>query len=58
MTMDDGMSLIWFAMAFTLVLSGFVARRIPMATTLRMALAWVGIFGVVFLIVWGWQLVR
>jgi cytochrome c biogenesis protein CcdA len=55
---DTGMELIWFAMAFTLVLSGFLARRIPMATTLRMALAWVGIFAVVFLVIWGWQFVR
>lgn len=58
MTMDDGMQLVWFGMAFALVLSGFVARRIPLATTLRMALAWVGIFAFVFLAVWGWQLVR
>jgi cytochrome c biogenesis protein CcdA len=57
-TTETGMELIWFAMAFTLVLSGFLARRVPMGVTLRMAVAWVGIFAVVFLIVWGWQLVR
>jgi hypothetical protein len=55
---DDGVMLLWFVGAFALVLSAFVARRVPMGTTVRMALAWAAIFAVVFLLVWGWQLTR
>lgn len=58
MNADDGFNLLWFVMAFTLAASAVAAHRIPAGTMVRMALAWVLIFGLVFLLVWGWQLVR
>jgi hypothetical protein len=58
MTGDDGVQLLWFVMAFTLAISAIVAHRIPLGTTLKMVLAWAGIFGLAFLLAWGWQLVR
>lgn len=50
--------LLWFVGAFTLVISSLVVRRIPLGTTVKMALAWTGIFALVFLTIWGWQLTR
>lgn len=58
MNMDTGVDLIWFVMAFTLVISAVIARRIPMGTMAKMAMAWAMILGLVFLVVWGWQLTR
>lgn len=49
--------LIWFAGAFALVLSALLARRLPMKDGLKMALAWVAIFGLVFLVIRTWQMV-
>lgn len=53
---DTTVELIWFAGAFTLVLSSLLARRLPMKDWLKMALAWVAIFGLVFLVIRTWQL--
>jgi cytochrome c biogenesis protein CcdA len=58
MSMDMGAELLWFILAFTLVISAVIARRIPLGTVARMTLAWIGIFGAVFLVIWGWQLTR
>lgn len=58
MTSDDGFQLLWFVMAFTLAISAVIAHRIPLGTTLKMVLVWVSIFGLAFLAVWGWQMVR
>lgn len=52
---DTAVSLIWFAGAFTLVLSALVVRRLPAADWLKMALAWIAIFGLMFLAVRTWQ---
>ena len=49
--------ILWFAGAFVLVLSSLLARRLPMADWLKMALAWVAIFGLVFLVIRTWQAV-
>jgi hypothetical protein len=34
------------------------AQRIPAGTMLKMAMAWVVVFGAVILLAWGWQLTR
>ena len=54
---DTTVHLLWFVGAFTLVLSSLLARRLPMADWLKMALAWVAIFGLVFLVIRTWQAV-
>jgi len=57
MSGDTSVQLIWFVGAFALVISSLVARRLPMADWIKMALAWVAIFGLVFLIIRTWQVV-
>ncbi|HEV7313612.1 hypothetical protein [Sphingopyxis sp.] len=57
MTGDTTVQILWFAGAFALVLSSLLARRLPMADWIKMALAWVAIFGLVFLVIWTWQAV-
>jgi len=57
MTGETTVQILWFVGAFTLVLSSLVARRLPMADWLKMALAWVAIFGLVFLVIRTWQAV-
>ena len=52
---DTAVQMLWFAGAFTLVLSSLLARRLPMADWLKMALAWIAIFGLVFLVIRAWQ---
>ncbi len=55
---NSAVDLIWFAGAFALVLSALVARRIKLADGVKMALAWVAIFGLLFLAIWTFQLAR
>lgn len=55
MTGDTAVQLIWFVGAFTLVLSALLVRRLSMADWLKMGLAWVAIFGLVFLVIRTWQ---
>ncbi len=57
MTMGTGADILWFAMAFTLVLSALVARRLPMKDWLKMGLAWAAIFALLFLVIRTWQAV-
>ncbi len=57
MSGDTSVQLIWFVGAFALVISSLVARRLPMADWIKMALAWVAIFGLVFLVIRTWQVV-
>jgi len=57
MTGDTTVQIMWFAGAFALVLSSLLARRLPMADWIKMALAWVAIFGLVFLVIRTWQAV-
>ena len=57
MSGDTGVQLIWFVGAFALVVSSLLARRLPMADWIKMALAWVAIFGSVFLVIRTWQMV-
>ena len=55
MSGDTVVQTLWFAGAFALVLSSLLARRLPMADWLKMALAWVAIFGLIFLVIRTWQ---
>jgi hypothetical protein len=57
MTGETTVQILWFVGAFALVLSSLIARRLPMADWLKMALAWVAIFGLVFLVIRTWQAV-
>lgn len=56
MTVETGANILWFAMAFTLVLSALVVRRLPAADWIKMGLAWVAIFALVFLAIRTYQL--
>lgn len=55
MSGDTAVQLAWFVGAFALVLSSLAARRLNLADGLKMALAWVAIFGLVFLVIRAWQ---
>ena len=57
MSGDTAVQLIWFVGALTLVVSSLLARRLPMADWIKMALVWVAIFGLVFLVIRTWQMV-
>lgn len=57
MSGENGVQLVWFVGAFALVVSSLLARRLPMADWFKMALAWVAIFGLVFLVIRTWQVV-
>lgn len=46
MVTDDAPNMLYYALLLILPLSALLARRVPLGQTLRMALAWVGIFGV------------
>ena len=48
--MDSGISVIWAIGGLVLVSSSLLARRLPLAETLRMALAWIAIFGAAFIL--------
>jgi hypothetical protein len=55
--METGANILWFAMAFTLVISALVVRQLKMSDWLKMGLAWAAIFALVFLVIRTWQLV-
>lgn len=50
MSGNDAGELVYLLLALVLVGSYFVSRRMPLGQTLKMALAWVAIFGAVALI--------
>ena len=54
MTGDTAVQMLWFVGAFTLVVSSLLARRLPVADWLKMALAWTAFFGLVFLVIRTW----
>lgn len=57
MSVGAGAEILWFVMAFTLVLSALVVRRLPMRAWLKMALAWAAIFALLFLAIRAYQLI-
>ncbi|WP_197411750.1 MULTISPECIES: hypothetical protein [unclassified Sphingopyxis] len=52
---DMTIGLIWSIGALALVVSSLLARQLPMKDWVKMALAWVAIFGLVFLVIRTWQ---
>ena len=50
MTDENSPYILYYALAAMLVASSLFARRIPMGKALKMALAWIGIFGVFFIL--------
>ena len=48
---DALLMLLWLI----LPISALAARRIPMKDTLKMALAWVAIFGIAFILIAAWK---
>jgi aspartyl protease family protein len=50
MNADDGISLIWGVGALVLVVSSLAARQLPIGKTIKMALAWIAIFGGMFVL--------
>lgn len=49
------MSVFFTALLLILPISALAARRLPLSTTIKMALVWVAIFAVFFLVVMLWQ---
>ncbi len=52
---DTGFDVLYLALLLILPISALAARRLPITQTLKMALAWAAIFGVMFLLVALWQ---
>ena len=46
----DGPSVVYYAIVVAMVLSSLIAMRLPLGKALKMALAWVAIFGVAFVL--------
>jgi len=54
---DMTVGLIWSVGALALVISSLLARQLPLKDWVKMALAWIAIFGLVFLVIRTWQAV-
>jgi len=54
---DMGVNLIWGIGSLALVVSALIARQLPMKDWIKMALAWIAIFGLIFLVIRTWQFV-
>lgn len=52
---DQSMDVIYYALMLILPVSALAARRLPLGDTIKMALAWVAIFGILFVLVVLWQ---
>ena len=52
---DRSADILYYALWLILPISALAARRIPMKDTLKVALAWVAIFGILFVLVVLWQ---
>src|SRR5687767_9921783 len=48
---EEGPNLIYLLLLLMLVGSAFMSRRLPVGKSLKMAVAWVGIFGAMFVLV-------
>lgn len=48
--MEDGMTFVWGIGALAIVISSLVAQKLPLGKALKMALAWVAIFGGAFVL--------
>ena len=52
---DTGFNVLYLALLLILPVSALAARRLPIGQTVKMALAWVAIFGMMFVLVMLWQ---
>ncbi|GHH07435.1 MULTISPECIES: hypothetical protein [Sphingomonas] len=52
---DGAMTIVLYVLVLILPLSALAARRLPMGDAIKMALAWVAIFGVLLIVVTLWQ---
>ena len=52
---DQSADVFYYALLLILPISALLARRMPMKASFKMALAWVAIFGVLFVLVVLWQ---
>ena len=52
---DDSFGAVYLALLLILPMSALVARRLPIAATLKLALAWVAVFGMLFVLIALWQ---
>ena len=52
---DQSFDIFFYLLLLVLPLSALAARRLPMKDSFKMALAWVAIFGVAFILVYLWQ---
>ena len=50
MTADQGAGILYVAMAMVLVVSALIARRLPLARAIKLALIWIVIFALVILL--------
>lgn len=50
MNMDMGVEFLWFLGAMSLVVSSLIARRLPLTDWIKMLLAWLAIFALLFLV--------
>ncbi|WEK01275.1 MAG: hypothetical protein P0Y59_06205 [Candidatus Sphingomonas phytovorans] len=52
---DQPFNIVFYLLLLILPLSALLARRLPIKDVFKMALAWVAIFGVAFILVVLWQ---
>jgi hypothetical protein len=52
---ETGINALYLGLLLILPISALAARRLPIAQTFKLALAWLAIFGVMFLLVMLWQ---
>lgn len=52
---DSVMTIVLYVLVLILPVSALVARRLPIGDTIKMALAWIAIFGVLVIIVTLWR---
>lgn len=52
---DATMTIVLYALVLILPLSALAARRLAISEAVKLALAWIAIFGVLFVVVTLWQ---
>ncbi len=52
---ETGINALYLGLLLILPISALAARRLPIAQTFKLTLAWLAIFGVMFLLVMLWQ---
>lgn len=55
MSAGETQDAVFYALALLLPLSALVARRLPVDQVVKMALAWLAIFAVLFAAIWAFQ---